>query len=453
MSVEQTERVGDRSVSRQFWRYVLPTVAAMLVSGLYQVIDGIFIGRYVGADGLAGINLAWPMIGTFYGLGMMIGVGSGAIASLSRGEGKLRLARQALGNGLSLLFVVGIPAGILLIWGGEQALAWQDASGEALRHASDYLQVFIYVVPIAMGSLALPFMVRNDEAPNRATWLIALGALLNVALDALFVAYLGWALVGAAVATALAQSLVMALGIAYFFSTKVQTRLLWRDLRPQWSLSLRTCGIGLSSLLMYAYFSFIIAVHNYLFMQYGDAVFVGAFAIVGYTAMLYYLFAEGVAAGTQPLISYHYGAGEIARMKRFVKLMLWVAMGSGVLAMAVINLFIEPIILIYNSEDPALFEATKLGMRLHLALLCLDGLIFSVGVVFQSLGMGRKATFVTMANMLIQLPFLWVLPKLMGISGIWLSVPLSNMALSLVVAWMLWREWKKLAARQVIPST
>ena len=444
MSVAGTEKKQSHSIHRQFWSYVLPTVGAMVVSGLYQVVDGIFIGRYIGADGLAGVNLTWPVIGTLYGVGMMVGVGSGAISSLSRGKNDLEQARQSLGNGFSLLGVFGLLGALLLLLTGPWLLALQSADGNAMMHASDYLQVIIIGTPVAMGSLALPFMVRNDQAPTIATWLIVIGAVANIVLNAVFIIMLGWGLTGAAIGTTLSQLIVVGLGGLYFFSTRANTRLSLKDLLPDWSLSIKTCSIGLSSLLMYAYFSFIVAVHNYLFMQYGDATSLGAFAIVGYIATLYYMFAEGVASGAQPLISYHYGARNLARMKKFVILMLWVAVGSGVVSVLFVNLLAEPIINVFNTDDPVLFSATMLGLRLHLMALFLDGLIFSVGVFFQSLGLGRKATFVTMANMVVQLPFLIVLPKLMGVSGVWLSVPLSNIALSLVVLWMLWGEWRKL---------
>ncbi|MGI9276380.1 MAG: MATE family efflux transporter [Endozoicomonas sp.] len=447
MSVVGTEKKQSQSIQRQFWSYVLPTVGAMLVSGLYQVVDGIFIGRYIGAEGLAGVNLTWPIIGTLYGIGMMVGVGSGAISSLSRGESDLEQARQSLGNGFSLLGVFGLLGTLLLLLTGPWLLALQDAGGNAMMHASDYLWIVSIGTPVAMGSLALPFMVRNDQAPTVATWLIVVGAVANILLNAVFIVMLGWGLSGAAIGTTLSQALVVGLGGMYFFSTRANTRLSLKDLLPDWSLSVKTCSIGLSSLLMYAYFSFIVAVHNYLFMQYGDATTIGAFAIVGYIATLYYMFAEGVASGAQPLISYYYGARDLTRMKKFVSLMLWVAVGSGVLSVLFVNLFAEPIINVFNSEDPALFSATMLGLRLHLMALFLDGLIFSVGVFFQSLGLGRKATFVTMANMMVQLPFLIVLPKMIGINGVWLSVPLSNIALSMVVLWMLWGEWKKLSSQ------
>ena len=437
-------------ISKQFWSYVLPTVGAMIVSGLYQVIDGIFIGRYIGAEGLAGVNLAWPVVGALYGLGMMIGVGSGAISSMARGEKKLNRSRWALGNGLSLLIVCGLLGSLFLWLTGDWLLSLQDGSGAALEHANNYLRVVLFGVPFTMGSLALPFMVRNDDSPSIATWLILLGAVANIFLNALFIIYLKMGLTGAALGTTLSQVLVTVFGVAYFFSARANTRLTLNDLAPRLQMSIQTCSIGLSSLLMYSYLSFIVAVHNYQFMSYSNAINLGAFAVISYISTLYFMFAEGVAAGAQPLISYNFGAGRHDRMKQFVNLMLWVAVGSGVLTVIVINVFADPIISVFNSDDPVFFSAAKLGLRLHLAAIFLDGLIFCAGIFFQSLGLGRKATFVTIANMLIQLPFLVVLPMFMGVKGIWLAVPLSNIALSLVVLMMMGAEWRKLGLSKTV---
>ncbi|MBW3164818.1 MATE family efflux transporter [Ferrimonas balearica] len=439
--------LSRQDVNRQFWRYVLPTVAAMLVSGLYQLVDGIFIGRYIGADGLAAINVAWPIAGVLYGLGMMVGVGAGALSSLSRGEGKLARARAQLGNGLVLMALMALAATGLLWVLGEPGLAIQNAEGNVLALAQDYLHVLMLAAPVALGSMAMPFMLRNDGAPNRATALIVAGAVTNIVLDWLFIAEFGWGLTGAAAATALAQLLVTLMGIAHFFSDKAQTRLTLADLKLRPYDAWRSCAIGLSSLLMYGYYSVVVALHNGLFLHYGDATVVGAYAIVSYLMAVYFLFAEGVASGTQPLISYHYGAGEYGLMKRYIRLMLKVAVGSGVVALVLLNLASAPVISIFNSADANLFAATEHGLRLHLIALYLDGFIFCVGVIFQSFGASGKATGVTLANMGIQLPFLLVLPQWFGLDGVWLALPISNVALSLVAGALLWREWRQLEAR------
>ncbi|GHW21919.1 putative membrane protein [Vibrio cholerae] len=166
----------NRSIYRQFVLYTIPTVAAMLVNGLYQVVDGIFIGHYVGAEGLAGINVAWPVIGTILGIGMLVGVGTGALASIKQGEGHPDSAKRILATGLmSLLLLAPIVAVILWLM-ADDFLRWQGAEGRVFELGLQYLQVLIVGCLFTLGSIAMPFLLRNDHSPNLATLLMVIGA-------------------------------------------------------------------------------------------------------------------------------------------------------------------------------------------------------------------------------------------------------------------------------------
>ncbi len=198
----------SNSISRQFWRYTIPTVAAMLVNGLYQVVDGIFIGRYVGADGLAGINVAWPVIGSILGIGMLVGVGTGALVSIRQGEKDTQGAKQILATGLTLLLAITPIVSALLFLFADNFLLWQGAEGRVYELGLQYLHILIGASVFTLGSIAMPFLLRNDDSPNLATILMIVGAVINIVLDYLFIALYGWELMGAALATAIAQFVV-----------------------------------------------------------------------------------------------------------------------------------------------------------------------------------------------------------------------------------------------------
>ena len=210
----------SNSISRQFWRYTIPTVAAMLVNGLYQVVDGIFIGRYVGADGLAGINVAWPVIGSILGIGMLVGVGTGALVSIRQGEKDTKGAKQILATGLTLLLAITpIVSGLLFLF-ADNFLLWQGAEGRVYELGLQYLHILIGASVFTLGSIAMPFLLRNDDSPNLATILMIVGAVINIVSGLpVYRALLGWELKGAAVATAIAQFVVTGLGLAYFLLT------------------------------------------------------------------------------------------------------------------------------------------------------------------------------------------------------------------------------------------
>ncbi len=443
----------ESSIYRQFWRYTIPTVAAMLVNGLYQVVDGIFIGRYLGADGLAGINVAWPIIGTVLGLGMLIGVGTGAITSIKQGEGDRQGAKQSLATGLVLIALLTPIVAVGLYFSYDQFLLWQGAQGRVYQLGAQYLTVLIGACAFTLGSIAMPFLLRNDDSPNLATLLMVIGAVINIVLDYLFIALLGWELTGAALATAIAQGIVTFLGIGYFFSRRANLRLTLQDLRLQWSALPTIFAIGTSSFFMYSYGSMMVALHNGLFAQYGDQLIIGAYAILGYIVTVYYLTAEGIANGMQPLVSHHHGAKNPTQIRQLLRVAMLTSVAVGVVFIVLLNLFPYDFASVFNSEDEVLIGHTVLGIRLHLFALALDGFLVVAGAYYQSVNKGSKAMFVMLGNMLIQLPFLYLMPKLYGVEGIWIAYPLSNIALSLVVAVLLWRDVRQSMAEPLEPRT
>ncbi|GAL19664.1 MATE family of MDR efflux pumps [Vibrio maritimus] len=282
----------QKSIYQQFWRYAIPTIAAMLVNGLYQVVDGIFIGQYMGGEGLAGINVAWPVISVILGLGMMVGVGTGALASIKQGENDLAGAKQALATGMMALLALSPIVAIALWQFADEMILLQGAQGRMYELAMQYLDILIVGGVFALGSIAVPFLLRNDDSPNMATLLMVLGAVINIALDYWFIALLGWELTGAALATAIAQAVVTVLGIGYFFTSRAKMRLTLKDFKFQFHLLPKIFSIGLASFFMYAYGSFMVAIHNALFAEYGSVTLVGAYAILGYIVAFYYLIAE-----------------------------------------------------------------------------------------------------------------------------------------------------------------
>ncbi|MDF4653673.1 sodium-coupled multidrug efflux MATE transporter VmrA, partial [Vibrio parahaemolyticus] len=279
--------------------------------------------------------------------------------------------------------------------------------------------------------------------PNYATKPV-IGAIINIVLDYVFIAWMNWELTGAAIATALAQMVVTVLGVGYFFSSKAKLRLTFRELKVQLDAIPKIVLIGTSSFFMYAYGSTMVALHNALFAQYGSPLLIGAYAILGYIVTVYYLVAEGIANGMQPLVSYNHGARNQDNIRKLLQIAMGTSVLGGVVFVVLMNLFPYQLVSVFNDADQQLIESAVVGIRLHMFALFLDGFLVVAGAYYQSVNKGSKAMFVTVGNMLIQLPFLFIMPKLLGVTGIWIAFPLSNIALSLVVMSMLWRDIKKL---------
>lgn len=429
---------------KAFWHYTLPSLAALLVSGTYQIIDGIFVGHYIGADGLAGINFAWPFIGVLLAVGMMIGIGSGAQASLSLGAGESSIARRYIAAGLMLPFIVGLPLTCILLFTIDDFLSVQGANAKAAEFATEYLVVMSWAAPLVLASIVFPFLVRNLGSPRMATVAILMGAISNILFDAIFIAWLGWGLMGAALATVLGESLSILICLYALLARQKLVTFHLQDLVPNFMLLQRITATGFSSMIMYLYISFSVVLHNLLLMKYGSSLEVAAYSITGYLMAFYYLAAEGIAGGMQPLVSFYYGAKQIKKVKQTFALALKVGVGSGIAFTLALLIFPTFFATVFNRHDSQLLDITTWAIRLQLFALFLDGFLVIAACWFQSLGKARPAIFVSMGNIIIQLPFLGVLPTMIGQSGVWLAMPVSNICLSAVVIYLLVKQVKSL---------
>jgi len=431
----------NESISRTFYRFAVPSVAAMVVNGLYQIIDGIFVGHFIGFQGLASINMSWPIIGIVIGTGILIGMGGGSLLSISRGKHDLTESTSILNASIVLILVFSALGALWLHFLGKPFLLLQEADGSLLNDSYDYISIFSLGTIATIGAATLPILIRNDDSPRISTILTIIGAILNIILDYLFIGIFDFGLKGAAIATILSQCVVVILSLGYFFSPYSQVNLTF--IRTNLHTVNKIISIGISSLLMFTYFSFIIALHNRMLMIYGSPIHVSAFAIIGYIATLYYFISEGIASGLQPPVSYYFGANQYRKITSTVILALRIIVISGLATIAIVNLFPATVIHLFSHDNNALAIITIQGIRLHLFAIFLDGFLFIASVYFMSTDQGKKALVVSAGNLLIQLPFLYFLPQWLGVNGVWLSVPLSNIILTLFIAPMAWCDLRK----------
>ncbi|MBL9047041.1 MAG: polysaccharide biosynthesis C-terminal domain-containing protein [Tabrizicola sp.] len=442
--------MNTQSLTRTYWTYTIPSVAALMVNGLYSVVDGIFIGQAMGAEGLAALNLAWPLAGLLWAVGMLIGMGGGAELSIARGAGDLRRQGVTMVMTGLLLVVLGLVSGAAVLGLARPFLLAQGGVEPQVSHGLAYLRVEGWTAPLMLAGMVLPLILRNLGAPRLSTVAMLGGAGFNVLFDWILVIRLDWGLAGAAIATALAQAIVS------LFCLVVMARMgsfdLWvrPALREGLARARAITVTGTSSAVMALYVSFVFVLHNMLFLKYGSPVTVAAYAVSGYVMSFFYYFAEGVAGGMQPLASYFHGARDRMKIARVLRLALWTGVGGGATLTLLVVVFPTAVARVFGGSDAALIAETAHGLRLQLWAMFLDGFIILAATWFQSTGRARTATGITLANMGVQLPFLFVLPLILGVDGVWLAMPLSNVALAMGVAWLLWRAHRGVFARAAV---
>lgn len=436
--------IKNKKLISLFASYVIPTVFAMFISGIYQIIDGIFVGHFIGADGLAGINIGWPLVTALLGYGLMVGVGIGSLTSLAKGEGDLERASQTLGQMGVLILLPSALIGCLLYYFAADLVHLMGANVHSSDMAISFLQIFAICAPLVVGSITTPFIVRNLGAPKQATIFMAIGVILNILFSFLLMGYWQLELRGAAIASVIGETVAMILGLRYIFSKKSSITLSLRHFIPDRRLLAKICLNGVSSFFMYIYIGVIMVMHNYMFLKYGDTNAVAAYAITEYMLVIYYLIAEGIANGMQPIVSDLYGANRNHSVRAIMRMTLIVGIGFGVLFTLVLQIFPAFFVDFFIESDTVVTSIAISAVHLNLFVMFLEGFFIIAAAFFQALGEGHKALFITLGNMLIQVPFLIFMPLWIGINGVWLTMPISSIVLAIPVGIMTWMRYQKI---------
>lgn len=424
--------LGSLRVGTLFRKLFVPTLLGMVSMSAVAVVDGIFVGHGVGSDGIAAVNICIPLLMIFTGIGLMAGVGSSVVSSIHFARGQVKAARinvtQAL---LFVTLVTLLPVTVILAFPRLTALLL-GSSEHLLPLVGDYLIWFVPgLIPQLWIAVGL-FVVRLDGAPRLAMWCSVLSALVNVLLDWLFIFPLGWGVMGAAFASTISIATGGVIVVRYLTHgarTLRLYRLKWS--RKSFRLTFRNigyqCRIGSSALLGEMTMAVLLFTGNQVFMRYlGDAG-VGAFGITCYYMPFIFMIGNAVAQSAQPIISYSFGRMEWPRVIEARRIALLTALACGCLVAAcfiavprlLVALFVDP-------ADPA-------------AQIAIDGFpLFAPGCIFfvvnlaaigyfQSLERLAPATlFALLRGLVLLVPSFVFLPQLLGVSGIWFAMPLSE---------------------------
>ncbi|MFR9719705.1 MATE family efflux transporter [Aeromonas diversa] len=432
--------LGTAPLSRLFWRYVTPTVAAMLVTGIYVTIDGIFVGHILGEEGLAGIMLAYPICAVLYAVGALIGMGASSLASFHLGKGERATARHIVGNALLMVVLASVLLGIIgLVW-GEALLRWMGAEGIIFAAGIDYLRWYAALGFFAVLSMAFTSLLRNDGRPGLTTLILVTGGVLNVVLDWLFMVVFDWGLAGAAIATMLSQAVTGLWALAHFFTARSDLRIRWDTLLPDGRLMLQTLRLGFSSFLMYLYLSVVLTLHNKALLWVGSSLHVAAYGVISYTEAFFYLIFEGIAMGIQPIASFNAGAGHRDRVLRIRNLALGATLLVALAGVIPLYLWPEGAVWLFAGDNAELLPVAVAGILLYFWGLPMEGLLLVGATYFQAINRPRVATLLTGGKLVLIGGLLFGLGAIFAVPGVWLALPSCSALLTLVMVLAMRRE-------------
>lgn len=430
---------GSMDIPKLFRKLLIPTVLGMIFSAIFIITDGIFVGKGIGSDALAAVNITAPLFLINTGVALMFGIGASVVASIHLSQGKVKVARINITQAVVVSSLLLIAYAAVILCNVEKIALLLGSSPRLLPLATEYMHWFVpFLVFSALLSSGM-FFVRLDGSPNYAMVCNIIPALLNIGLDYLFIFVLKWGMFGAALATSLGYIVGALMILIYLMQPRrvlhlCKVKLSSKSLR----LTLRNtgymCKLGLSSFLCEAAIATMMFTGNYVFIHYLGEDGVAAYSIACYFFPIIFMVYNAIAQSAQPILSYNFGAGNPERVRAAFRLALLTAISCGVVVFAVTALFSAQITSWFiDSSYPAHDLAVK-GLPLFASgFVCFGINIVSIGY-FQSVERDRPAMAITLLRGFILILFcFWLMPILWGVPGIWLAVPVSELLTFLFV--------------------
>lgn len=416
-----------RGMLKEYLKYIIPTMITFTLGGVYSIIDGVFVGHAVGDAGLAGINVAFPLVAFIMAVGTGIGMGGGVISSIARGAGNEPKARRAMGTTLTMLAIAAVPIMALLFAFAEPICRLLGGQGETLAQAVAYTSVIAWGVPFQILVTGCTPLIRNQGKVAYAMTVQVLAGLMNVALDYVFVILLGMGTAGAAEATVISQASSFVLVLGFFLAKR--NRIAWSDMRPDRRIALHALRLGLAPFGLTILPEATVVAINVNLSMYGGEQALAAYAVVSYTACVIQMLIQGVGDGSQPLISKHYGAGDADGVRRFRNTNYLITISLGVLGLAAMYLLrnLVPLLFGASAETAGLIAY---ALPIFSTAYVFYGFTHASTSYFYAVDDAKASSAIVYGEALLVVLIVFGAAHLFGVDGIWLSVTAVQMVLS-----------------------
>ncbi len=413
-------------------RFTLPSVAMMIFTSIYGVVDGVFISNFVGETPFAAVNFIMPVLMILGGFGFVFGTGGSALIAKTMGEGDHKRANAQFSFLICVSAVLGIILAIPSILFLPEIAALLGATGEMLDCCVLYGRIVLLALPAQLLQFAFQSFFVTAEKPTLGLVMTVSAGVTNMVLDALFMAVFGWGVAGAAAATAISQA-VGGIAPLFYFAAKNSSLLRLShprvDLRALW----QTCANGSSELMSSISMSLVGMLYNVQLMHYAGEQGVSAYGVMMYVNMIFIAIFIGFSVGSAPLVSYHYGAQNHAELKSLRKKSLVIIGTSSLLMLVAALALARPLAAIFVGYSPALLDMTHHGFLIFSFSFLFAGLAIFFSSFFTALNNGLVSALISFLRTLVfQIAAVLILPLLFDIDGIWLSAVVAELVAALL---------------------
>jgi putative MATE family efflux protein len=441
LAAKKSLELGTEKIGRLMWRYFLPAFVGVIMNATYNIVDRIFIGQGVGSLALSGLSVVFPIMLVVMAFGMLIGMGAGVLVSINMGRKDFSSAEKVIGNAFFMMVLVGILVSFIGFAIKGPMLRIFGATSETIQYAQDYLNIILLGVVFQMIGFGLNNVIRAEGNARIAMLSMLLSGGVNLVLDPIFIFVFDLGVKGAAYATVIAMIVLDVWVLLHFFSKRAVIRLRVPNINPDWKIIGLILSIGMAPFFMQLGASAVNALFMNQLIKHGGDLAVGALGIIASVAQLLVMSMVAVNMASQPIVGFNFGARNFTRVKQTVWTGILSATGIGVFGWLLVMLFPHFIVRLFNSSDPVLLELADQGLRIFLFTLPLVGFQVISANFFQNIGKAKLATFLSLLRQLIILvPALLILPEFLGLKGVWLCSPVSDVTSAIITgAFLIWQ--------------
>lgn len=429
--------LDDDRIGQLLLKLSLPAFMGMFVMILYNVVDTIFIGHYVGPLGIAGLSIVFPIQMLTMGIGQMTGMGGASLISRLIGAGNTPRAEHALGNALTFTLII---SAVLMMAGLSNPDLWlrlMGASETILPYARDYMTIILTGVFFRTFAMSQNFLIRATGNARVPMIGMIMGAGLNIALDAIFIIPLGMGVKGAALATVIAQLFTALYFLRYYLSGKSFLRVHLQNMIIKWDILKTILAIGISSFARTAAQSLSVVFVNRTLGIFGGDLAISSYGLIQRIMMFALMPGIVIGQGMQPILGFNYGAKRYDRALKVIKIAVISATIYSIIAFFALYFAPELFIRVFTTDNELIVMAAHAARRFFLAQY-LIGFIIVGSIMFQAIGKAPQAFVAAIARpALFLLPLVFILPNYWQLDGVWLAFPITDALTSILVLFLL----------------
>lgn len=425
-------QLSDHFTYRRLIRFVIPSVAMMILTSIYGVVDGLFVSNFVGKTPFAAVNLVIPFTMILGAFGFMLGTGGTALVAKTLGEGRQEEANRIF----SMLIYFALGLGVLLTIFGiavlKRIVIKMGADDAMLRHCMIYGRIVLLGIPFYMLENMFQNFLIAAEKPQLGLIVTIAAGLTNMVLDALFIAVLGWGVAGAAVATALGQCVGGLIPFVYF-ARKNSSKLSLVKTRLMGGALFHACTNGSSELVSNISMSSVGMLYNAQLMKVAGENGVAAYGVILYVNFIFIAIYLGYAYGSAPIVAFNYGAGKKAELQNVLKKSLKLLLGTGIVLLSIGVLFAGVLSGLFVGYDAQLYAMTVRGLRFYAVSFLLSGFNIFGSSFFTALNNGMVSAAISfLRTVVFEVAAVLILPLFFGLDGVWCAITVAELASILI---------------------